>query len=330
MTNLYCRNLFSFFYSCCSVPTVDNGNTSKAADTNRNPSFRDAIHGCSPGNDIGYTRSDIQQVVTIRKAEPSEEKAICYTRPAIPEVVTIPKAERLEGKVRELTKLGISKKTIDFVMDTIANETNTITKQTIVNNLQRYAEICEKIHTYEAIKGLPLIDDVLSVIQKQLSEPLPVSYSEIGPHIVDNRKQIQNIAYLTLVSEQLSNAGINVPHQLIAQIRNYVEEHQDTKHVGVIMNNLHWYILTCHYCECERQLPKHVKVDGFMDTNKFPGFASVQNLLDCKDYAKLSLSFIFDKPKTDQTENTTTEYINHSEHVADWIPSILNSIGQLI
>ena len=286
MTNLYCWNPFNLFSSCYSAPTVDNGNTSEDAEPNTSPSFWQAPHACAPSNPIGFDVTDYLEVSV--EVSASDKK--------------------LESKPKTLEQMGISDKIIDFVRHTINNEPNEIIKKTIEDNLQRYATICQSLkdaYTFEAIKDeLPkehiLNNDVLSVIQAQLSDP----------SIVNNLKQLQNNAYLILFSEQLSNDGIDVPRPLITQILDYVKRHQQDKpkHVGVIMGNLHWYALACHY-----HAPQGVAT--LKNTLNPSEFQSAQELLGCMDYTKLTQYFTIDKPKTGPTEKTITEYISHREYV---------------
>lgn len=195
--------------------------------------------------------------------------------------------ESLKNRLAELVNQNISSKIINFVEDTINNETNEITKKTIVDNLQRYAEICDSLkntRTFEAIKGQferhsPLNDDTLGVIQTQLSDP----------SFVDNRKQLQNAAYAILVQEQLSKDGIKALLEVITHILDYVEQHQDqSEHVGVIMDNLHWYALACMYYE------KHeLNSDGFFilkinnsEAVPYPDNYSADKLLNDKNYTQ--------------------------------------------
>lgn len=305
------RNFFSPF-SCCCRPATDQTQPFSYADCiQQKPchNLLDAVTMClNPENSDTEYNYNVQPI------------------PEVSIVATVPdENETLEHILAALVNQNISDETIKFLRYTINNETNKITKQTIVDNLQRYAEICgylKNIRTFEVIKDQfqklsNLNNDVLSVIQTQLSEPLPVSCSENAHHIVDNRKQLQNVAYLILVSEQLSNAGINVPPPLITQILNYVEQHQaQTECVGVIIDNLPWYALACHYCDSKGQLPEHVQVATFPDRPEFPDFQSAQDLLDCTDYTKLTQYFTIYKPETAPTERTTKKHISHSECVA--------------
>ncbi|MDA0737311.1 MAG: hypothetical protein O2911_09355 [Bacteroidetes bacterium] len=52
------------------------------------------------------------------------------------------KNEFLKQRLDALASNNISHEIIEFVENAIKNETNKIIKQTIVDNLQRYAEIC--------------------------------------------------------------------------------------------------------------------------------------------------------------------------------------------
>ncbi|MDA0737310.1 MAG: hypothetical protein O2911_09350, partial [Bacteroidetes bacterium] len=135
--------------------------------------------------------------------------------------------------------------------------------------------------------------------------------SVINTQLCGNTKQIQKDAYLHLVSEQLSNADINVQPTLITQILNYIEENQNQlDHVGVIMDNLAWYALACHYYDFNGQLPERVQI-----TNTAPQFPSAKELLDVTDYKTLTLCFTINKPKKDPDEVTIIEYINHTEYL---------------
>lgn len=215
--------------------------------------------------------------------------------------------KELELQLRNLQKNGISKKTIDFVRDAINNAPNEITKKNIVDNLQRYAEICgsllKDIHTFKVIKGQfqtksKLNDDILGFIQAQLS----------APPIVDNRKQIQNAAYAILVHKQLSNDGIKAPLKVITHILDYVEQHQNqTDHVGVIMDNLGWYALAYIYCERtdKDELFDKMRITVIVGLNM--NFES-KFLLSCKDYKQFaSLSF---SQVVNNTVNGGTRYKN--------------------
>ncbi len=113
---------------------------------------------------------------------------------------------------------------------------------------------------------------------------------------------------------QLSKLPISPNSTSSRTLMNHIKQNSNPDHIEVIIDNIQWYALACHYCDGQGQLPdnlSNIQVNTLVNANEFPNFKSAKDLLESEDYTALTLCFKFTDKPADSTKKIPVKHISH-------------------
>jgi hypothetical protein len=117
---------------------------------------------------------------------------------------------------------------------------------------------------------------------------------------------------------QLSELPISPASTSSQTLMEHIKQNSNPDHIKVIIDNIQWYALACHYCDGQGQLPddlSNIQVNTHVNANEFPNFKSAKDLLESEDYTTLTLCFKFTDKPADPTKKIPVKHISHKMYL---------------